>query len=131
MLFNRYYTWCEIFKCPSLSLYWNISHTRKSRIMINQMEKRNFVPNHRSQVCLFGVWLGKKLKFHTMDKPWRSSSTTVYKIDLTATTMLQSSAKLDINNTEQVVSFITCCLYFERIGSQSCNCGGSDTVIMT
>ena len=53
-----------------------------------------------------------------MDKPWSSSSTTVYKIDVIATTILQSSAKLDVNNTEQVVSFSTCCLYPDRIGSQ-------------
>ena len=53
-----------------------------------------------------------------MDKPWSSSSTTVCKIDVTVTNMLQSSVKLDINNTEQVGTFSTCGLYPERTGSQ-------------
>ena len=70
-------------------------------------KKSNFVLNHQSLVCLFGVYLGKKFKYHTMDKPCSSSSTTVCKIDVIATTMLPPSAKLYINNTEQVVTFST------------------------
>ena len=54
---------------------------------------------------LFGIYVGKKLKFHTMDKPLKNSSTTGCKIDVIATIMLQSSIKLDISNTEQGVSF--------------------------
>ena len=81
-----------MFDRSSLSLYQNISYTSKSRIMINE-KKSNLILRHQSQVSLFGVYWGKKFKFHTMDKPWSSSSTTVHKIDIIATAMLQSSAK--------------------------------------
>ena len=72
-------------------------------------------PLHQSQVCLFGV---KKLNFIRWTNLKVGSSITVCKMDVIATTMLQSSTKLDINNTEQVVSFSICGLYPERIGSQ-------------
>ena len=36
--------------------------------MINQIKKANLVLRDQSQVCSFGVYLGKKIRFHKMDK---------------------------------------------------------------